>query len=190
VNYRIFSVGGAAFSAIFLCCGVSSAQTFSARVVRIVNGDTVEVVDSSHRQREIRLEGIDAPKREQPYANESTQHLGELLASKSVSVDCNRDVSYAPLVCKVSLPRTADDVDLEQIKAGMAWHYKQFQRLQTATDRAAYRAAEDAARRAHVGLWADPHPVNPDDIGTRTRRPVALKILITELLARMRPTGQ
>jgi hypothetical protein len=36
----------------------------------------------------------------------------------------------------------------------MAWHYKQFQSLQSAIERQEYGAAEAVARRAHIGLWA------------------------------------
>src|SRR5216684_1982337 len=62
----------------------------------------------------------------------------------------------------------------QQMEAGLAWHYKQFQRRQSATDRATYGAAEDAARRAHIGLWADAHPVQPQDFRHRTQSPMCL----------------
>lgn len=45
----------------------------------------------------------------------------------------------------------------------MAWHYKQFQDEQSPADRAAYGTAECAAMKAKVGLWSDPHPVQPQD---------------------------
>src|SRR5208337_1384487 len=65
------------------------------------------------------------------------------------------------LVCKVILD--GHDVCLEQVKAGMAWHCKQFQDEQTPADRKSYADAEDAARGAHLGLWSDAHPIPPWD---------------------------
>ena len=54
-------------------------------------------------------------------------------------------------------------VNLEQVEAGMAWHYKKYQREQSASDRIEYSDAELEARRQKVGLWHDPNPVPPSD---------------------------
>jgi hypothetical protein len=52
---------------------------------------------------------------------------------------------------------------LKQIEAGMAWHYKKYQREQSTTDRIKYSDAELEARRHKIGLWRDPNPVPPWD---------------------------
>lgn len=60
---------------------------------------------------------------------------------------------------------------LDQVKAGMAWHYKQYQDEQIPADREAYGAAECAAMKGKVGLRGDPHLVQPPDrTGSRCRR--------------------
>jgi endonuclease YncB( thermonuclease family) len=45
-----------------------------------------------------------------------------------------------------------EDVNLEQVEAGMAWHYKKFQGGQSASDRIKYSDAEREARRQKIGL--------------------------------------
>jgi hypothetical protein len=55
------------------------------------------------------------------------------------------------------------DVCLQQVRDGMAWHYKQFENEQAPADRKAYAKAEDEARAARTGLWADTHPTPPWD---------------------------
>jgi hypothetical protein len=60
------------------------------------------------------------------------------------------------------------------VKAGLAWHYKQYAFAQTPQDRDAYSAAEDAARESHIGLWADAHPVQPQDFRHGTQSPLCL----------------
>lgn len=55
------------------------------------------------------------------------------------------------------------DANLEQIKRGMAWHYKAYEREQSPQDRLAYADAEEVARGARVGLWKDAQPVPPWD---------------------------
>ena len=47
------------------------------------------------------------------------------------------------------------DVALMQVKAGLAWRCKRFQREQSPGDRMEYAAAEENARNQHKGLWED-----------------------------------
>ncbi|MDV7394253.1 thermonuclease family protein, partial [Arthrospira platensis SPKY1] len=61
------------------------------------------------------------------------------------------------------------DVNLEMVRLGMAWHYRQFARDQTPAERSAYAAAEQEARAARRGLWADPNPVPPWDFRREPR---------------------
>ena len=49
------------------------------------------------------------------------------------------------------------DVGAEMLKAGMAWHYKQYDKSE------AYAALEDAAKRERTGLWRDRNPTAPWD---------------------------
>lgn len=149
------------------------AQSHSGKVTSIVDGDTIRVLIESGQEAEVRLAGIDAPEHRQVFGSESTRNLSNLVLNKTVNLDCNAIDQYQRLVCRVLLP-SGEDVDLDQVKAGMAWHYKQFQRQQTATDRIAYGAAEDGARRLRVGLWADAHPVQPQDFRHRTQSQMCL----------------
>jgi endonuclease YncB( thermonuclease family) len=167
---------GPLFLSFFLTsifAGVTLADSHTAKIVGITDGDTATAVLSSGQSVNVRLEGIDAPEHGQAFAAASEKHLSELILGKAVTLDCSALDPYQRLVCKILLPN-GDDVDLDQIKAGMAWHYKQYQRLQSATDRAAYGAAEDAARRARLGLWADAGPMQPQDFRHGTRSELCL----------------
>ena len=50
------------------------------------------------------------------------------------------------------------DVNLERVCAGMAWWYRQYAKEQAPADRQLYDLAENEARAAKRGLWADPQP--------------------------------
>ena len=63
------------------------------------------------------------------------------------------------------------DVCLEQIQAGLAWHFKRFEMEQAPEDRAAYAAAEAIAKAAQRGFWRDPNAVAPWDFRARVRAP-------------------
>src|SRR2546421_3712524 len=54
------------------------AQTFTGRVVRIADGDTITLLDSTNTQHRIRLQGIDAPESHQAYGSQSKQNLSAM----------------------------------------------------------------------------------------------------------------
>ncbi len=53
------------------------------------------------------------------------------------------------------------DVNLVQIKAGMAWFYRYYQRELTPEDRRRYATAKNQARTDRLGLWQDKNPMLP-----------------------------
>jgi endonuclease YncB( thermonuclease family) len=53
------------------------------------------------------------------------------------------------------------DVCLEQIKLGMAWHYKHYESEQSKEDRETHAQAELAARTKALGIWQDKNPTPP-----------------------------
>jgi endonuclease YncB( thermonuclease family) len=134
-------------------------QTLTGRVVSVADGDTVTVLDSNDTQHRIRLEGIDAPERRQPFGSKSKESLAAMIFGKEVTVVSGKTDQYGRLVGKFLLD--GKDVNLEQVKAGMAWHYKFYEDEQTTEDRELYAKAEDDARAARRGLWQDPNPVEP-----------------------------
>lgn len=135
------------------------AETLSGRVVRVSDGDTIVVLDTSNIQHKIRLQGIDAPERGQAFGTKSKDHLASLIEGGTITVDYNKRDRYQRIVGKVLLDDA--DMNLEQVKAGMAWHYKKYQGEQSSDDRIAYSDAELDARRGKLGLWVDQTPVPP-----------------------------
>ena len=139
----------------------SSAYELTGRIVSIADGDTVTLLDANLRQHKIRLSGIDAPERRQPFGNRSRLHLGALVFGKRVTADCPKTDRYKRAVCRIEVDGI--DANLAQLEAGMAWHYKAYAREQRAPDRRRYAQAEDRARDARQGLWADRAPMAPWD---------------------------
>ena len=102
---------------------------------------------------------IDAPERGQAFDTKSKEHLSGLVAGKTVTVDYRDYDRYQRILGKVLLG--GEDVNLEQVEAGMAWHYKKYQSEQSVSDRVKYADAEREARRLTLGLWRDPDPTPP-----------------------------
>jgi endonuclease YncB( thermonuclease family) len=110
-------------------------------------------------QHKIRLAGIDAPEKKQPFGNRSKESLSELAYDKILTVETDKRDKYGRQVGKV--PVNGQDVNLVQVERGMAWFYRQYQREQSPNDRRLYEAAEDAAKADRRGLWHDAGPVPP-----------------------------
>jgi|SRR5580765_146939 len=146
----------------------AGSQTLTGRVVRIADGDTVTVLDATATQHRIRLQGIDAPESHQAFGTQSKKSLSEMIFDRDVTVEYDKTDQYGRLVGKILLD--GKDVNLEQVKAGMAWHYKEYQREQTPEDRELYARAEDEARKARRGLWADADPVEPSEFRKEQKR--------------------
>lgn len=66
----------------------------SGKVIKITDGDTITVLDRSNQQHKIRLAGIDAPERNQPYGKASKKYLSKLVAKKWVCIDWNKLVHH------------------------------------------------------------------------------------------------
>ncbi|SHM15848.1 Endonuclease YncB, thermonuclease family [Nitrosospira sp. Nsp11] len=142
-----------------LCFSPAQAETLTGQVVKIADGDTLTVLDASKQQHRIRLTGIDAPERKQAFGTVSRQHLAGLVFGRTVMVEWHKRDRYQRILGKVLMD--GQDANLEQIRAGLAWHYKQYGKDQQPVDRVVYAEAEDAARLEGVGLWRDPAPIPP-----------------------------
>lgn len=137
------------------------AESIIGRVVSVADGDTITVLDATQTQHKIRLAGVDAPEKNQAFGQRSKESLSELVFNQEVQVHTTKQDRYGREIGKVLVGGL--DANLEQVKRGMAWHYKAYQREQSAQDRVAYSEAEKGALRGRVGLWRDEQPVPPWD---------------------------
>lgn len=109
------------------------AETISGRVVGVADGDTITVLDAGNQQYKIRLSGIDAPEKNQPFGQTSKQSLSDQVFGRQVAVETGKVDKYGRNVGKVLVD--GKDANLEQIKRGLAWHYKRFENEQPVDDR-------------------------------------------------------
>lgn len=134
-------------------------NVITGRVVSIADGDTLTLLDSARQQHKIRVSGIDAPEKVQAFGQRSRSNLGALAFDREASAECRKTDRYGCSICVVRV--NGKDVGLEQIRAGMAWWYRQYAKDQTAQEREDYEQADFEAKSHRVGLWADKNPVEP-----------------------------
>ncbi len=85
--------------------------------------------------------------------------MSDLVAGEMVLVDWNKQDRYKRIVGKVI--HDGRDINLEMVRAAMAWWYRKYAYEQSTVVRALYESAEMKARENRRGLWINPHPVPP-----------------------------
>ena len=137
----------------------STLDTFTAKVTRVLDGDTLEVRPSNNSVLKIRLQGIDAPESSQPFGDTARQKLTDFILNKTITIEPSTTDKYGRLIAKVKFNN--DDICLKMISTGQAWWFKRYADSQSLSDRLSYSQAEDQSRQQQLGLWADPDSVPP-----------------------------
>ena len=148
---------------ILLCLAspsLATADTLRGRVVRVLDGDTVEALVGRTPHR-VRLAGIDAPEKSQPFGATAKQRMAALSGGQTVTVDWTSRDRNGRLVGK--LIRDGQDLGLVMVNSGLAWWYRKYAGEQSAADQLIYAAAEQSARSGKRGLWSTPDPMAPWD---------------------------
>lgn len=123
---------------------------YEAKVTKIIDGDTIAVLYQNKEQR-VRIYGIDAPERGQPYSNKAKKYLISKIANKSVEVVYKDNDRYGRIIAKILLNN--EDIGKDLVKNGYAWAYRHFSKD--------YISEEEFAKSNKIGLWQDDNPVNP-----------------------------
>lgn len=123
----------------------------SGTVIRVVDGDTVDVRLSSGPIR-VRLYGIDTPERAQPFGRASTAYLVTMIKRQEVQLLPVAQDAYDRIVAVLYLGDV--NVNAELVRTGHAWAYRKY--LGTLADDAAYCRLEGQARDSGFGLWSLP----------------------------------
>lgn len=130
---------------------------YFVKVVAISDGDTFIGLTQDSIEIRFRLQGIDAPEKNQPYSNKSKEKLSELIFGKRVGIKVHTKYDkYGRPVVYVYTPEGLD-VSAEMLKSGMAWHFKKYDNSDT------YNELENKARYKKIGLWQDDNPISPWD---------------------------
>jgi endonuclease YncB( thermonuclease family) len=130
-----------------------TALSFDAKVISIIDGDTIHVLTANKRDVKIRLASIDAPERKQPFSTQSKQALSDKILGKMVEVKDHGNDKYGRIIADLYLDSRW--INLEMIQDGFAWHYLAYSKDTHLAD------AEMLARKAKKGLWIDPNPIAP-----------------------------
>lgn len=137
---------------IILFSGSLCASEIQGKVIRVLDGDTIEVLKENQPVR-VRLANIDAPEKKQAYGSWSTNQLKGLVAGKTVTVTYSQTDRYGRVLGLVETKYI--NVNRSQVISGAAWVYERYN-----TDKA-LPAMQREAQTQKRGLWADSQPMPP-----------------------------
>ena len=122
------------------------------RVISVADGDTITVLIAGKQPIKVRLYGIDAPERGQPYGARAQQALSDAVFGKNVIVDPMDTDSSGLTVAIVYMPDGSSLLE-HMVSAGFAWVYPQLCKREDICG--PLRRLEAGARGMKRGLWAD-----------------------------------
>jgi endonuclease YncB( thermonuclease family) len=128
-------------------------EVLTGRVTEVYDGDTI-TLHSGDKNYRIRFYGIDAPEAKQQDGIASRDALRDKILGQDVTVTVKNVDRYGRSVGQVSFQ--GRNINLEMVREGQAWYYKNFAQGE--------RDLEDAQRVAQenrLGLWQSPSPMPP-----------------------------
>ena len=138
---------------IFTVLSACSREKNTCRVVKISDGDTLTCLTKGNKSIKVRLAEIDAPEKSQAFGQKSKKTLSDLVYQKNVRLSLKEKIAINEpsrlFIIKIK------NINLEMVKQGMAWAYKQY------SHDPIYLQAQENAQAKGIGLWADNNPIEP-----------------------------
>ena len=135
---------------------------FTGEVVKIIDGNTIDVLTDEKETTRIRLNGIACPERDQPFGNNAAEFVSYKASGKPVRIVPNELDKYGRTIADVYLLGDKGTMEhwlnYDLVYAGLAWHDKR------SSDNERLAEEERRARLRKRGLWAGSHePIPPWD---------------------------
>lgn len=116
------------------------ASTFTGRVERVIDGDTIVVGTNI-----VRLAEIDAPEMKTQHGPASKAALSGMISNKVVVVTWSKRGRYSRIIGHIHLGDVW--INLRMVEQGWAWQFKAYSRSEVLA------AAENLAKCRRTGLW-------------------------------------
>ncbi len=141
--------------------GQAAPAEFTAKVIKVIDGDTIDVQTEDRETVRVHLNGIDAPERDQPFGEDAEMFLS-LIADREVRIETYCRDKYGHIMGEVycdlgSSNPGESNVNFMMVANGRAWHY-----VKDAPDREDLAKGEKVAREIRLVIWSGSHkPVPP-----------------------------
>lgn len=144
-------------SLVFSLCSPNylHGETITGKVVSVADGDTITILNNG-LQLKLRLYGIDAPEKNQPFGQKAHDFTASMVAGRQITVEQKDTDRYGRTVAMVYV----DGINLNEqiVKQGYGWVYRQYCKDSICND---WLKLESNARESLKGLWAESNPIPP-----------------------------
>lgn len=127
-------------------------NAYAYKVIGIADGDTLTLLVNNSPLK-IRLANIDAPEKSQPFGKNSKESLAEMCWGKDAQYEAFSIDRYSRTVALVTCNNIG--VNLEQVRRGMAWVYKKYNKDPF------YVFVQAEAEKRERGLWQEADAIPP-----------------------------
>ncbi len=146
------------FLCLVLCLGVALGKVMDGVVIRVLDGDTVSVLekraDGRKVEHRVRLTDIDAPEKGQDFAEEAKAYLERLVWGERVKVKYDNTDKHGRILGDIIV--NGMSAQTEMARQGLVWRWRHSRNEEIGR-------LERAARGARKGIWSKPNPVDPYD---------------------------
>jgi micrococcal nuclease len=105
----------------FLSVSMVAAEEFTAKVVNVIDGNTLEVITTDNQTQRLVLAGIDCPEMGQTYADKAKKFLEKLILEKEVVVTITGKDRWGNYLAALKVVRNDVDPRIELLEEGLAW---------------------------------------------------------------------
>jgi endonuclease YncB( thermonuclease family) len=140
---------------LFCTNNIYCQQTIQGKVIKIIDGDTFDLLLENFTTIRVRMNGIDCPEKKQPYFKNAKQALANFIFGKKVQMVSKTKDKYKRTLAEVFYKN--ENINLKMVANGFAWHFKKY------SSNTILAKAEINARIKKIGLWSLPFPIAPWD---------------------------
>ncbi len=144
---------GLVFLLLLLLPSHSFGTSFTARVIKVVEGDRITVLHSG-AVTTLHLSEIDCPENDQAFSRKAMAFTATLVLERVVTVRLKETNAGKHLVGEVLMPN-GRSLNRELLNAGLAWWD-----WKNSTDMT-LGEIEQIARKKRIGLWSANNPIPP-----------------------------
>lgn len=137
----------------FFFYAILLGQNISGKVVAVIDGDTIIILDDSKNTHKIRLANIDCPEKNQPFGKKAKWFVSNLIYKKRVQIQTIGKDRYHRYIGNVYFDNK--NISEELLKNGLAWHYRKYSKSKKLQN------LEDKAKEKKLGLWSEKNPIEP-----------------------------
>lgn len=149
--YKILTMKILFFYILLLCSFCIHSQT--GKVIKVKDGDTIVIIDTTNTQHTIRIADIDCPEKGQPFGTKAKNFTSDEIFGKIVTIESKGIDRFGRTIGFVLYNNK--NLSFELLKSGLAWHYKYYSKNKEMAK------IEVVAKKNKIGLWIDPNPINP-----------------------------